>query len=72
MATAKTENFKAVEINVETGEIFEREMTAEEIKDLQASQAQMQSEQNEKTTARASALAKLVALGLTAEEIAAL
>jgi DNA-binding NarL/FixJ family response regulator len=72
MATAKSESHKAVEINVETGEVVEREMTAKEVKDLQASQTQMQAEQDAKTTARASALAKLADLGLTAEEIAAL
>ena len=72
MATAKTESFKAVEINVETGETIEREMTAEEIADLQASQAQAQAEQDAKAAARQSALAKLADLGLTEEEVAAL
>lgn len=72
MATAKTESFKAVEINVQTGEVLEREMTAKEVTDLQASQTQMQEEQDAKAAARASALAKLADLGLTVEEIAAL
>jgi hypothetical protein len=58
-----------------TGEIVEREMTAEEvaerdemaIKDIER-QAQVQ----EKADARESALAKLAALGLTQDEINAL
>jgi hypothetical protein len=72
MATTKTESFIAVEVNVETGETIEREMTAQEIKNLQASQAQAQAEQDATAAAKASAQAKLAALGLTAEEIAAL
>jgi hypothetical protein len=72
MATTKTESFIAVEVNVETGETIEREMTAKEITDLQASQAHMQAEQDATAAAKASAQAKLAALGLTAEEIAAL
>jgi hypothetical protein len=58
-----------------TGESSERELTAEEITDFEAMQneAELQkTEQEAKATARASALAKLADLGLTAEEIAAL
>jgi len=54
--------------NVTTDEIIEREMNAaeyaEHLKGFEASEA--------KATARASALAKLAALGLSADEIAAL
>ena len=52
-----------------------REMTEEEFqsyKNLQASQELAKAEREAKENARASALAKLAALGLTEEEIAAL
>lgn len=62
----------AVEVNVETGEVIERELTPEEIADLENDQAEFQAEQEAKAAARASALAKLAELGLTEEEIAAL
>ena len=61
--------------NVATDEIVEREMNAEEyaqhlqlIKDYEAQTAEAEA----KATARASALDKLAALGLSADEIAAL
>lgn len=61
--------------NVETDEIVEREMNAEEYaqhlqiaKDEETKQAEAEA----KATARASALAKLAALGLSADEIASL
>jgi hypothetical protein len=61
--------------NVETDEIIEREMNAEEyanhlqiVKDYEARTAEAQA----KAATRASALAKLAALGLSADEIAAL
>ena len=61
--------------NVETGEVIEREMTSEEIANktarLNADNA-VKAEAEAKTIARASALAKLAALGLSADEIAAL
>jgi hypothetical protein len=72
MATTQNESFIAVEVNVETGEVLEREMTAQEITDLQASQAELQLQQDARVAARESALAKLAALGLTADEVAAL
>jgi hypothetical protein len=72
MATTKTESFIAVEVNVETGEVLEREMTAQEITDLQANQAEFQLQQDARVAARESALAKLAALGLTTDEVAAL
>jgi len=52
-----------------------REMTDEEYESYLADQAQIQSEQSDfeaKIAAKQSALAKLAALGLTEEEIAAL
>jgi hypothetical protein len=62
-------------VNAETGETTERPLTADEIKvhkSMQAELAAQEAEQQAKTAARASALAKLAELGLTAEEIAAL
>ena len=61
-------------INAETGERFERELTAEEIAELAEWDALPNAEQviQAKAAARKSALAKLADLGLTAEEIAAL
>ena len=58
-----------------TGETIERELTADEIADREADEAQevtRQAEATAKAAARESALAKLADLGLTAEEIAAL
>jgi hypothetical protein len=63
------------EINAETGEVVEREFTAEELSERETSQAEheaRQVEQEAKATARANALSKLAALGLTQEEIDAL
>jgi len=61
--------------NHQTGEQETRPATAEEVESLHASQAQL-AELNavaeSKANARQSALAKLVDLGLTEEEIAAL
>lgn len=36
MATAKSTSPKAIEINAETGEVIEREMTADELAELAA------------------------------------
>jgi hypothetical protein len=61
-------------INAETGETFERELTAEELAEL-AEWAKLPSAQDliqAQEKARASALAKLKKLGLTDKEIAAL
>lgn len=58
-----------------TGKIINREMNAEELADHQAMQAEAEARQAEadaKIAARESALAKLAALGLTADEVAAL
>lgn len=66
-------------INIQTGEETFRDFTDEEIAALEAEQAQNEAEYAQfiatataKATARASALAKLIDLGLTEEEIAAL
>jgi hypothetical protein len=62
-------------IDCSTGETTEVELTAEEIAAQEASQAialQAQAELDAKAAARESALAKLAALGLTPEEVAAL
>ena len=62
-------------VNVETGEITYREYTPEEIaqvlKEKEESDARAK-EITEKENARQSALSKLIDLGLTEEEIAAL
>lgn len=58
-----------------TGETIERQMTNDEIADLQAQQLEnenFQAQRDAKIAARESALAKLAALGLTQEEIDAL
>jgi hypothetical protein len=75
MTTSST----AVDINCETGEVTERQLTAEEIAANEALQAQAEidraaaeAEAEAKAEAKASALAKLAALGLTEEEAAAL
>jgi hypothetical protein len=65
----------ALEYNGETGQTIERELTAEEIADLQASaaeSAELETQRQAKIAARESGLAKLADLGLTSEEIAAL
>jgi hypothetical protein len=69
----------AIEINCTTGEVIERPLTADEITANEAAQAQAEedrlaaeAEAAAKAEAKASAESKLAALGLTAEEIAAL
>jgi len=69
----------AIEINCETGEVTERPLTAEEIAANEAAAAQAAADKHEAEAeaaavaeAKANAQAKLAALGLTAEEIAAL
>jgi hypothetical protein len=69
------EKLKAVIIDAYTGEVIERSLNSEELielENLHAHQETLQAEQDAKTAARASALAKLAALGLTEEEIGAL
>jgi len=67
------------EVNCTTGEVTEREMTAEEIaannaanEDYLARKEEEAAAAEAKAAAKASAEAKLSALGLTPEEIAAL
>jgi hypothetical protein len=62
----------ALEIDASTGEVIERDFTPEEIAQRD-SEAQIEQQKLEaKEAAKASAVAKLAALGLTEEEIAAL
>ncbi len=61
--------------NVETGEIIERDMTAEEILEVEAKakiDAQFKSEAEAKFEAKLQAEAKLAKLGLTAQDLRAL
>ena len=70
-----SETLKAVIFDAATGEVTERPLTADEISDREAMQAEAEARQAEadaKVAARESALAKLAALGLTADEVAAL
>ena len=69
----------AIEINCETGEVIERPLTAEELAQREADAAAHAAAEAEREAAEAAAVAakesanaKLAALGLTAEEIAAL
>ena len=69
----------AIEINCTTGEVIERPLTAEEIAANEAAEAQAAAAAHEAEAeaaavaeAKANGQAKLAALGLTAEEIAAL
>jgi hypothetical protein len=62
-------------VDASTGEVIEREMTKDEIAEYNAFKSEQQAliaERQAKADAKASALAKLAALGLTEEEIAAL
>ena len=74
-----TDTPKAVEVNCTTGEVTERDLTAEEIAANAAAAAEQAAAQAEAeiaaqavAAAKASAQEKLSGLGLTAEEIAAL
>ncbi len=69
----------AIEVNCETGEVTERPLTAEEIAANEAAAAEAEARRHEEEAAaqavadaKAAAEAKLAALGLTPEEIAAL
>lgn len=64
-----------IEINAQTGEQIERELTSEEIDErakMLKEEKKRQAEAKAKAEARESALAKLAALGLTEAEIASL
>ena len=66
---------KITEHNFDTGESTERDLTAEELKRYQADKDEVAIEQQaaaKQQAAKQSAQAKLAALGLTADEIAAL
>jgi hypothetical protein len=70
-----SETLNAVVFDAATGETTERPLTADELsqRDLdQATAEALQAEADAKVAARESALAKLAALGLTADEVAAL
>jgi hypothetical protein len=70
-----SETLKAMIVDAATGEITERPHTADELAEQAEIQANFQARQAEadaKVAARISALAKLAALGLTADEVAAL
>jgi hypothetical protein len=69
----------AIEVNCETGEVTERPLTAEELAANEAAAVQVEEQRAAEEEAqaaadalKASATAKLSALGLTADEIAAL
>jgi DNA-binding NarL/FixJ family response regulator len=69
------EVLKAVIFDIATGEVIERPLTTDELAQREFLQAEYEAhltEQEAKATARESALAKLAALGLTADEVAAL
>jgi DNA-binding NarL/FixJ family response regulator len=69
------EELKALIVDAATGESYERPLTAEEIADREAMALEAQARQADQdaiAASRESALAKLAALGLTADEIAAL
>jgi DNA-binding NarL/FixJ family response regulator len=66
------EKFIEVISNALTNEVRVSELSAERIADIQADRELSILENQAKELARESALAKLVALGLTEEEIAAL
>ncbi len=74
-----SESLTAIEVNCETGVVTERPLTAEEIAQREADAAAFAAEQAAKeevdaavAAAKASAESKLAALGLSADEIAAL
>ena len=70
-----TQKQTVVIFDAATGETTERPLTADELKqvtDMQAEIVARQIEADAKIAARESALAKLAALGLTADEVAAL
>ena len=69
----------AVEVNCETGEVTERPLTAEEIAANEAAAAQAEADAKAKADADAAkaaakdaAIAKLAAIGLTADDVNAL
>jgi hypothetical protein len=67
-----SQELKAVILDALTGEVIEREFTAEEVAEYEANQIAQLAEEEARLSTRNSALAKLAALGLTEDEIAAL
>ena len=70
-----SETLKAVVVDAMTGQVIEREFTANEILEIEKiaeAQAEQDAQLQAKADARESALAKLAALGLTQDEINAL
>jgi DNA-binding NarL/FixJ family response regulator len=70
-----SETLTAFILDASTGQVTERPLTADEVAQREVMQAEAEARQAEaeaKATARESALAKLAALGLTADEVAAL
>ena len=70
-----SETLKAVIFDAATGEATERPLNADEIAEREVMKAEAEARQAEaeaRVAARESALAKLAALGLTADEVAAL
>jgi hypothetical protein len=55
-----------------TGEVTERELSSEELAEREAEHLASEAKKEAESATKASALAKLAALGLTEEEIAAL
>jgi hypothetical protein len=67
-----TEELKLVILDASNGQVIERPLTEDEIAELQFLSSQTQAALDANEAVRSSALAKLAALGLTEEEIAAL
>jgi len=75
MGAHKMTEYKEIIFDVVSGEVIERPYTSDEIAEMKKAEAEIE-ESNARITAqseaRKSALAKLAALGLTEDEIAAL
>jgi DNA-binding NarL/FixJ family response regulator len=67
-----SEQLIAVILDASTGEVIERDFTEEEVTEFESNKSSRLAEESARDSARSSALAKLAALGLTEEEIAAL
>ena len=67
-----SEELKIVILDAATGQVIERDFTADEVEEFEANQSAKLAEEEARTANRNSGLAKLAALGLTEEEIAAL
>lgn len=59
-------------VNVETGEVFERDLTVDELAQYEADKAKAQAAEAQASNKEAARLAVLEKLGLTADEAAAL